>query len=262
MQSAPRRIVSLVPSTTESVCAFGGADRLVACTRYCCEPAAELAAVPRIGGTKNPDLARIAALQPDLVLVNGEENRAEDVAWLAERFPVLQQTPGSVREARQALQELALAMGALDAAEPFLLRIDALVVAAEVAQVGQRPVRVFYAVWQKPWMSINRTTFVHDVLRLAGADNVCANEPARYPEVTPAQIDSRGPAVVLLPDEPWEFSVEAVEDLAREGCFGRARLVRCRGRDFCWHGTHLAEGLEQAMVLLASLRRELRGGAS
>ena len=106
---AVRRIASLVPSMTESVCVLGARDRLVAVTRYCVEPEAELRDVPRVGGTKNPKLEKIAALDPDLVVVNTEENRLEDIAWLRERFCVLEHVPRTVGEAAEALRELAAA---------------------------------------------------------------------------------------------------------------------------------------------------------
>lgn len=255
MTAPVQRIVSLVPSTTESVCAFGAAARLVGVTRYCTEPAAEFAHAVRIGGTKNPSLERIAALAPDLVLGNAEENRAEDLAWLAARLPVLVQTPCTVLDAAAGLRELAQRLDCEEAAMPFLLRLEAQLAAAAVENLGRRPVRVFYAIWAKPWMSINRATYIHDVLAHAGAVNICADEAARYPEIDPATVQSRGPAVVLLPDEPWQFDAEAVEDFTRAQVFGTARLALCRGRDFCWHGTHAADGLGQAMELVRRLRR-------
>lgn len=249
------RIVSLVPSTTESVCLLGARDRLVGCTGYCTEPEAELVGVPRIGGTKNPSRERIANLRPDLVVCNTEENRAEDIAWFRERFAVLEQAPCTVVQAAGALRELAAQLDVLPAAEPFLLRIEAQLAAAAVENLERRPLRVFYAIWQKPWMSINRTTFIHDVLRVGGAVNVCAEDASRYPEVSPEVVQSRGPRVVLLPDEPWEFGPEAVEDLLREAVFGDARLVLCRGRDFCWHGVHMADGIGHVLDLVRRLRR-------
>lgn len=258
MAAPVSRIVSLVPSTTESVCAFGAVARLVGITRYCTEPAPELAGVARIGGTKNPSRERIAALRPDLVLGNAEENRAEDLAWLAERVPVLVQTPCTVVQAAEGLRELAHRLDCLEAAQPFLLRIEAQLAAAAVQNLDQRPLRVFYAIWAKPWMSINQTTYIHDVLRLAGAANVCADEAARYPEVDPAAVQSRGPAVVLLPDEPWQFGPEEVEAYERANLFGDARLALCCGRDFCWHGTHAAEGLGRVVDLVQRLRRSRR----
>ena len=119
-----QRIVSLVPSTTESVCELGAVGRLLARTRYCTEPEMALRQVPSVGGTKNPDLQAIASLDPDLVLANAEENRPEDIDWLAARFPTLVQTPRSIVEAGNDLRVLATRLGSLKQAEPFLLRIE------------------------------------------------------------------------------------------------------------------------------------------
>lgn len=252
--SPAARIVSLVPSTTESVCELGAAARLVGCTRYCTEPRSDLAGKVRVGGTKNPSLERIARLRPDLVLGNAEENRPEDLAWLRARFPVLEQTPCTVVEATQSLRDLAVQLDAQEALQPFLLRIEAQLAAAAVANIDRRPLRAFYAVWPKPWMGVNGSTFVHDVLRIAGATNVCANAVARYPEVTPDEVRAAAPEIVLLPDEPWEFKAGDVGAFAQHRLFGEARLALCSGRDFCWHGTRMADGLGRATALVQGLR--------
>ncbi len=251
MPSPVARIVSLVPSTTESVCALGRADGLVGCTRFCTEPAGELAAVERVGGTKNPDLEQIARLAPDLVLVNAEENELEHIAWLRERFTVLQQTPCTVREAAAELRELALRLDALPAVQPFLLRIEAQLAAAEVARLDRPPLRAFYAIWRKPWMSVNGRTFIHDMLTVAGAVNVCAEEPDRYPEMALDEVRRRRPEVVLLPSEPWVFDAEQRDELRAAGPFAPAVLQLCDGRDFCWHGVRMADGIGRAAAVIA-----------
>ncbi|MBL9076875.1 MAG: ABC transporter substrate-binding protein [Planctomycetes bacterium] len=252
--SGPRRIVSLVPSTTESVCGLGHGAALVGCTRWCEEPAAQLAQVQRIGGTKNPDREAVLALAPDLVLANAEENRAEDLAWLQQRVPVLVQTPRSVREAAAALRELAQALGDVEAAVPWLLRIEAELAAAEVERLRAAPLRAFYAIWRKPWMSVNADTFVHDALRCSGFANVTAALPVRYPEVDLAAVRALAPDVVLLPSEPWAFTAADRDALQHEGTFGSAVVAVCDGRDFCWHGVRMAEGLGRARRLAAALR--------
>lgn len=233
----PRRIVSLVPSTTESVCAFGAGERLVGCTRYCVEPAAALVGIARIGGTKNPKREAIAALTPDLVLANAEENRAEDLAWLAARVPVLAQTPRTVAEAATALGELAAALGcgaALAAA-----------VGAAVTAPAQAlpPLRAYYAIWRKPWMTVSADTYVHDVMAQCGFANVAADACARYPELAPADAVARGVEVVLLASEPWTFDEAQRAELLAERPFGDAAVALCDGRDFSWHGVRLAAGL-------------------
>lgn len=256
--SAPavRRLVSLVPSMTETACLLGAAERLVGVTRYCEEPADALAAVPRVGGTKNPNLEKIAALAPDLVLVNTEENRGEDIEWLRARLPVLEQAPTTVAAAGAAVRELAVVLGDPEAATPFLLRIEAQLARADVLGLGRRPVPVFYAIWRKPWMGVNRTTYIHDVLTRAGAANVCADLSGRYPEVTPAAVRERGVELVLLSSEPFPFGDRERREALAEGLFGaEVPVLLCDGRDFCWHGARTADGLGRAVDLLRPFRR-------
>lgn len=247
MSSLPQRLVSLVPSTTESLCALGAQSRLVGCTNWCTHPEDALHGIARIGGTKNPKREAIARLEPDLVLSNAEENREEDLEWLRARVPVLVQSPCTVLAAAAALEELGAVLGCGDEAAPFVAAIAQQLAAPPIAS----RTRAFYAIWKKPWMSINATTYIHDVLRLAGFDNLCAEEGARYPEVDVATIANRRPEVVLLPDEPWVFDEAQRQALAQSRVFGEARVVLCSGRDFCWHGVHAAKGLARARQLAA-----------
>lgn len=250
MSAAPERVVSLVPSTTESVCALGAARRLIARTRYCSEPAAATAGVAAVGGTKNPDLDAILALKPDLVLGNAEENRAEDLEYLAARVPTLVQTPRTVAEAAVELRVLASRLGAPGAADPWLDRVDASLREAAAAARGRPPLRVYYAIWRKPWMTVNADTFVHDVLQRCGARSVAAADPDRYPELRPDDAVARGVDLVLLASEPWEFDAPQRDEVAAAGWFGDARVRLCDGRDFCWHGVRMAEGLGRALATL------------
>lgn len=252
----PQRLVSLVPSTTESVCAFGAGDRLVGCTRYCTHPPAALAGIPRVGGTKNPDREKVLALRPDLVLGNAEENRPEDLAWLGARVPMLVQTPRTVREAVASLRVLSLALG--EPRPAVVAEVERAV--AQLAAFSGAPVRpaprVYYAIWRKPWMTVGGDTFVHDVLRTCGATNVAAAAAARYPEMAPEQAVAQGVDVVLLASEPWAFDEAQRRELVAAATFGRARLVLCDGRDFSWHGAHMALGLLRAHTLLQQVGRD------
>ena len=249
---APARIVSLVPSTTESVCVLGAAARLVGCTRYCSEPAGALRDVARVGGTKNPDLAAILSLEPDLVIGNAEENRAEDLEALAARVPTLVQTPRSVPEAARALAALAERLDLAEAAAPFVERVTSLL--AEPAPAAGP--RVYYAIWRKPWMTVGADTFVADVLARCGARPVGAvpggpqGREVRYPELAPAEAVAAGVDLVLLASEPWEFDDAQRDDVAASGLFGEADVRLVDGRDFCWHGVRMAAGLARARAAL------------
>ncbi len=249
----PPRIVSLVPSTTESVCRLGAGAQLVGCTRYCLHPAGELVGVARIGGTKNPMREAVMALAPGLVLANAEENRPEDLAWLQERVPVLVQTPRDVPGALAALQELAVALEVEGAAAVAGRIVDTVHVALAAADRPATRLRAYYAIWRKPWMTVNRDTFVHDVLMRIGCDNIAATASARYPEMAPSAAVESGVDLVLLPSEPWAFDAAQQAELVAAGTFGGARLLLCDGRDFCWHGVHMAEGLPRAMAALRAV---------
>jgi ABC-type Fe3+-hydroxamate transport system substrate-binding protein len=243
---------------TETICVLGAAARLVGCTDWCKEPADALGGVTRLGGTKNPRLERAVSLAPDLVVVNGEENRAEDIAWLRARCPVLEHMPRNVIDAAAALRDLGVRLEALELAEPLLLQIEAGIARAEVEALAREPVRVFYAIWKKPWMSINADTYIHDVLQRAGAINVCAGFDNRYPVVEPAVV-AADVEVVLLSSEPWDFGAADRDEILAAKLFGeRARVVLCDGRDFCWHGARTAAGLGRAVDLLLPFRRRRR----
>lgn len=252
MTTAPQRVLSLVPSTTESVVALVGSERLVGCTRYCTEPRESLLAVARVGGTKNPQREAIVRLQPDLVLGNAEENRGEDLHWLAARVPVLVQTPTTVVESLACLRELSAVLQAAPSASALCADFAASIDALQCRRTA--PLRVLYLIWRKPWMSVNHTTYIHDALRLAGADNVVVDASVRYPEIDLDEVRALAPAAVLLPDEPWRFDLTQLEELRAAGTFGAARLALCDGRDFCWHGVRAAAGLRRAAALIDSLR--------
>ena len=251
---APRRIVSLIPSTTETLCALGLADALVGITDYCREPRAQLAGKTRIGGEKDPDLAAIRALAPDLVIANVEENVRDHVEALRGwGVPVWVAYPRTVAGAIRMVRELGALTGTAARASAIADELDTLLARVEAEAVPRAPVPVFYAIWRDPWMSVNRDTYIHDVLRVCGGANVCADLPERYPTVALADVAARRPDVILLPDEPYRFRRVHVAEFApftdvpavREG---RIRLVD--GKPFSWHGPRIADALRSIPTLL------------
>ncbi len=256
MADPARRVISLVPSLTETVCELGVSGRLVAVTRFCTEPEEELRFVPRVGGTKNPDLEQIASFEPDLVLVNGEENRAEDISWLRDRFDVFESMPRTVPEAASAVREVGFRLGVFEETEALLLEIEAQIARAEVLSLGRSPVRVFYPIWRQPWIGVNRDTYVHDVLARAGAHNVCGHREARYPVIPQTELRNLKPDLVLLPSEPFAFNAEHRRQILRDRVFGPdVPVLMVDGRAFCWHGSRTGRGLGNVTNLLRPFRR-------
>lgn len=250
-----RRIVSLIPSTTETLCALGLADALVGITVYCREPAALLAGKTRVGGEKDPDLEKIRALEPDLVVANVEENRPEDVARLrAWGISVWVAYPRTVAEAIQMIRDLGRLTGTEARAEAIAAECEAARAEAEARAAARRPVPCFYAIWREPWMTVGRDTYIHDVLRLAGGANVFADRPERYPTVTLDEVAARRPEIILLPDEPFRFRPRHCQDFAPYAevpAVRAGRILLVDGKPFSWHGPRIAEALRRLPAYFA-----------
>ena len=251
----PRRIVSLIPSTTELLCALGLADALVGVTVYCVEPRDVVRGKTRVGGEKDPDLAVIRALTPDLVVANIEENRAEDITALrAAGIPVWVTYPRTVAEGLAMIRELGEVTGTSDNARAMLATLEPLYETARARISERSAVRVFYPIWRQPWMTIGSDTYVHDLLRICGGANVFADR-TRYPTVTLEEVAERAPAVILLPDEPFRFRRAHLADFdayPAVPAVHERRIHLVDGKRFSWHGPRLAQALTTVPDLLAA----------
>jgi ABC-type Fe3+-hydroxamate transport system substrate-binding protein len=226
LPTPPRRVVSLVPSITEAL-ATTCPERLVGATDWCTHP--QGLAVQRVRGTKNPDLKAVAALAPDLVVANKEENRELDVRRLRDAgVPVWVTDIETVPAALDSLGRLFAEV--LDVGTPDWL------VAARDEWGGPVPppvVDVAVAIWRDPWMAVGRDTFTGDLVARLGWRNVLADASERYPHVDVADLD-REDLVVLLPDEPYVFTADDGPET-----FTRARTALVSGRLLTWYGPSL-----------------------
>lgn len=257
LEHRPERIVSLVPSWTETLFAFGLERALVGVTRYCVAPA-ETASIPKIGGTKNPDIKAIAEIAPELVIANAEENRREDIERLrALGIPVFTTYPRKISAAVESILKLGAALGCEAEANAMARDIVREVSAIEtsIGVWAKLRFRVFCPIWKNPWMSFNADTYAHDVLRMLGFSNIFAPAGERYPRVTLEEAIELRPDFVLLPDEPYEFGAKDVEELKPllPPALSR-RIVLINGRDLHWYGVHMVTGLRALSALLARVR--------
>lgn len=225
--SGATRIVSLVPSITETLLGWGVTP--VAVTRFC-----EAPGLTTVGGTKNPDVDAISSLWPDLVLMDEEENRAEDAEQLRARGVPVHAT--RVRSVADALG----AMGALAG----LAGVEAPgTVAAEIVR-SPAVLSVWIPIWRRPWMTVNGDTYGSDLLAAAGFSNVFAGDPDRYPTVGLEEVAARKPQVVLAPSEPYPFSERHRAELEE---VARAEFVD--GRDLFWWGARTPAALARLRAL-------------
>ncbi|KPL87732.1 helical backbone metal receptor [Ardenticatena maritima] len=244
----PERLVSLVPSTTETLFALGLGDALVGYTRFCVHPADRITPDKWIGGTKNPKIERIVALRPQLVLANREENRREDVEALeAAGVPVWVAEPLTVEAAVADIRTLGALLNRRAQAERLAAEIERKVAEARAAQPP--PWRFAYVIWREPWMAAGAETFISNLLALVGGVNVFEG---RYPAFDWETLRAARPDVVLLASEPYPFREEhAAEVRAALGEGVAVRLVD--GELLAWHGVRLREGVPYALQLAQSL---------
>ena len=256
----PLRIVSLVPSITEAIAAMGNGSCLAGVTKFCVEPAATTDALRKVGGTKDPDLDAILALQPDLILANVEENRREDVeALIQSGLPVFVGYPRTVAQALDELAELAgLITGLLDGG--LLVRRGREALERQTRLNETRPrVRLFCPIWRNPYMAVGGNTYAGDVIRQAGGANLFENPDngSRYPQVTLAEIRAADPEVILLPNEPYRFRERHRAELLVQREITAVRnghVFLVDGRWLTWYGPRIAEGLLGLEKLLDQAR--------
>ncbi|GIF99308.1 helical backbone metal receptor [Catellatospora citrea] len=224
------RIVSLVPSLTEAVAATLP-EALVGVTDWCTHPAG--LAATRVGGSKYPDLDRVLALRPDVVLVNVEENRESDAEALRAAGVELYVTyPRTVDEALDELGRMLTALGA--PAEPGWLAAARAAWAALPTPTTSR--RAVVPVWRRPWIVLGGNTFAGDVLRRLGLVNVYADAAERYPRPSLDELRAQDAELIVLPDEPYAFTRDDGPE-----AFPGTPCALVSGRHLTWYGPSLAD---------------------
>ena len=243
------RIASLVPSISELLAALGLAPRMVARTGFCIHPAEAMATIPKVGGTKDVNLAKLRRLAPTHAIVNVDENRRETVEALREFVPEIIVThPNAPADNLLLLEQLVAAFGALPGVAERAAALGR-VLRDELAHCAARPwpgERVLYLIWREPWMTVARDTYIARMLAQVGWQSWPAVEggaqgAARYPVLTGDEPWLNDVERVLLSSEPYRFAAEHLP-LAHSLCpNARAQLVD--GELLSWYGPRAAQGL-------------------
>lgn len=244
------RIACLVPSITELLFALGLGDRVVARTGFCVHPRDAVRAVPKVGGTKDPDVARLAGLAPTHVVVNVDENRREVVEEIARFVPhVVVTHPQEPDDNRRLYALLGAIFGRAAEAEALVARYDAARAAVDRAAAGWPRERVLYLIWRNPWMTVRADTYVGATLAAVGWDVVAIADPRRYPAVPADASAWREADRILLSTEPYAFTRRDVDAL----CAAHAKPVQLvDGEWTSWYGPRTIDGLGALASLRAS----------
>ena len=261
LPACPQRIVSLVPSITETLFALGAGASVVGVTRFCTHPPEQVAGLTKVGGTKDPDLEAILRLRPDVVILNEEENRREDFAWLEEHgLCVYVTAPRTVRDGIEMIERLGRLTGRSEDGRVLAraLHQQADQLAGDLER--QPRVRVFCPIWRKPWMSFNAQTYSDDMLWTCGGENIFRTRAERYCTVGLDEVVAADPQVVVLPSEPYPFAAKHLvhlKPLAHTVAGKMGHLYCVDGMALCWYGPRIADGLAQFGRLLGYVRHTL-----
>lgn len=232
-----QRIISLVPSQTELLFAIGAGESVVGLTKFCTEPPSLVGAVAKVGGTKKFDFGAIAALKPDLIIGNKEENYLEGIEQLAKDYPIWMSDIVTLEDSLEMIRGIGVVSGREDAAnqmaDTIFTRFDALESSSHAAFDR---VNVAYLIWQKPYMAAGGGTFIDDVLKCGGMQNVFA-ERDRYPEVTLDELANSTAEVILLSSEPFPFRDKHLEALQSE--LPNKKILLVDAMPFSWYGSQL-----------------------
>jgi len=278
----PTRVVSLIPSMTESLFDLGVGDRVVGVTDLCTPPEEDQLRLQRVGGTKKPNLEAVRILRPDLVIANQEENSEDSVRALSEAGLTIWLTfPKSTVDALDLLWTI-IKVFKLSEQVPLVETLARTLDWTEKATTARLSIPTFVPIWQGekedigPWfMTFNYQTYANDVLAKVGGMNVftarerrypleadlgtaepedAGERDTRYPRVTIDEVIESKPDVILLPNEPYAFEEshksQIEEWLADTPAVESGRVHLIDGSLLTWHGTRLAKAVAELPTYL------------
>lgn len=231
----PQRIVSLVPSQTELLHDLGLEQEVVGITRFCIHPESWFREKARVGGTKDVKPERVAALKPDLILANKEENVQEQIEALSGMAPVWVSDIQTLEDALRMIREVGEITGKKAKGEEISGNIGSRF--ASLKKAGP-PERVAYAIWRNPWMWAGSDTFINEMLCCCGWENILA-EKARYPEISLPEIAALKPMRILLSSEPYPFAQKHLAEV--QAAVPGAQVELVDGELFSWYGSRLLQ---------------------
>ncbi len=250
-EHTPSRIVSLVPSQTETLFDLGLEDEIVGVTKFCVNPFHLKATKTIIGGTKQINIAKIQALQPDIIIANKEENTLEIVAQLKEICPVWVTDVLTIEDSIQVIRDFGNLFNKRTDAQKWIQKMTFGLTDFQEFIKSKSAQKVAYFIWANPYMVAAGETYINEILKLNKFENIYDSNPkyeGRYPEVIIQKMRIQGdPDLVLLSSEPFPFKDEHAFELGRHT--HHARTVFVDGEYFSWHGTRLVKAFDYFKVL-------------
>lgn len=243
----PQKIISLVPSQTELLYHLGLEQQVIGITKFCIHPKEWFKNKTRIGGTKNVNISLIKKLKPDLIIANKEENVKEQVEELAKVFNVWISDVNNLEDAYRMINDIEELTHKIVQSQTLIKGIKD---EFSQLQITNYKLQTAYLIWQKPYMTIGGDTFINDMLKHCGLQNIFENEN-RYPEVKIDQLSTDSCQLILLSSEPYPFKQKHVDVL--QLLLPNKKIVLVDGEMFSWYGSRLLKAPGYFKKLLLSL---------
>ena len=235
LKEIPKRIISLVPSQTELLFDLGVGENVVGITKYCIHPKQEIKKITKIGGTKDFDIDKIIALQPDLIIANKEENYKNGIEKLEHHFPVWISDITDLNSSLKMISEVGKLVGKQKESENLVYKLNQDF--EELASINSfsESYKTLYFIWKDPFMIAGKDTFIEDILKRTNLEN--SNLENRYPILDEEKIKKLNPQIILLSSEPYPFKEKHIKEFARLLPNAYIRIVD--GELFSWYGSRL-----------------------
>jgi len=247
------RIASLVPSLTELLFALDLGEHVVARTGFCIHPREKVRTVPKVGGTKDVDVAALLATRPTHLVCNIDENRKETIAELAAHVPEIVVThPLTPDDNLDLFREFGRLFDRERQAATLAQDYSSARSALDAATVTLRPLSILYLIWKDPWFTVSRSTYVSAMLACANLFTLPANSSDRYPILDADDPAWRDADLILLSSEPYAFRQKHADDLART-LSRPTPIMLVDGEMLSWYGSRSIAGLEYARTLRAQV---------
>jgi ABC-type Fe3+-hydroxamate transport system substrate-binding protein len=228
----PRRIVSLVPSQTELLADLGLEEEVVGITKFCVHPERWFRSKARVGGTKTVSIEKVAALKPDLIIANKEENVQGQIEALEDVAPVWVSDIHSLEDALKMIRQVGGICGKAQESLSIAEKIETGFASLAFGSGG----KVAYCIWREPWMWAGNDTFIHEMLAMSGWENALAHVP-RYPELSLEALAEQAPDYVFLSSEPYPFKEKHVAEI--HAVLPNVKVMLVDGELFSWYGSRL-----------------------
>ncbi len=232
LPKVPKRIISLVPSQTELLVDLGLEEQLVGVTKFCVHPGHIRKTKTIVGGTKNFHLDMVDSLHPDLIIGNKEENDRDGIEKLAKSYPVWMSDIFTMEDNLNMIRELGKILGKAKEANRIIERLR-----DDFSTSLPLKGTAIYLIWNDPVMVAGSNTFIDEMLKLAGFQNLIIRE--RYPILTEEEIRLINPEFVLLSSEPFPFQARHLKHF--QDILPQSRILKVDGELFSWYGTRLLQ---------------------